>query len=249
MNSDVNASGFTDLSLRKAAIVAGLGLLIMAILAPIANFGVLQKLIVSGDATTTANNIMASAGLFRIGIVCFLIVAILDVVVAWALYSLLKPVNQSLSLLAAWFRVVYAAIFAIALSNLFTIVQLLNGDVYLKAFETNQLSAQVMLFLDAFKNGWDFGLVIFGIHLFVLGYLAFKSGYIPKFLGILVIIAGLGYLTDGFGKILSPNYNVTISMFTFIGEALLIFWLLWRGIKGFDKELTSKESLIFGYNN
>jgi len=241
MNSDVNASRFADISLRKAAIIAGLGLLIMAILAPIANFGVLQNLIVPGDAEITANTIMASVGLFRIGIICFLIVAILDVVVAWALYVLLKPVNESLSLLAAWFRVVYGAIFAIALSNLFIIVQLLNGDNYLKAFETNQLQAQVMLFLNAFRNGWDIGLVLFGIHLFVLGYLVFRSGYIPKFLGILLIVAALGYLMDGFGKFLLPNYNITISMFTFIGEALLIFWLLWRGMKGFDKELEQKK--------
>ena len=249
MNSDINASRFAEISLRKAAIVAGLGLLIMAILAPIANFGVLQKLIVPGDATITASNIMASAGLFRIGILCFLIVAILDVIVAWGLYVLLKPVNTSLSLLAAWFRVVYAAIFAVALGNLFTVVQILSEDAYLEVFETNQVYAQVMLSLDAFKNAWDLGLVLFGIHLLVLGYLAFQSGYVPRFLGILVVIAGLGYLTDGFGKFLSPNYSVTISMFTFIGEALLTFWLLWRGYKGFDKELTSKESLIFGYSN
>ncbi|MGB7876995.1 MAG: DUF4386 domain-containing protein, partial [Anaerolineales bacterium] len=71
-------------------------------------------------------------------------------------------------------------------------------------------------------------------------YLVFKSGYIPKILGILVIVAGLGYLIDNIGKLLSPNYNVTIAMFTFIGEVLLIFWLLWRGIKGFDKKLAQK---------
>lgn len=239
MNSDLNASSFADISLRTSAIVAGLGLLLMAILAPIANFGVFETLIVPGDATTTANNIMASPGLFRTGICIFLLVAILDVVVAWALYILLKPVNKSLSLLAAWFRVVYAAIFAISLSNLLIVLQLLNGDGFLKAFESNQLYAQVMLFFNAFTDGWDLGLVIFGLHLLFLGYLAFKSGYIPRILSILVIVAGLGYLIDNAGKLLSPNYNLTIAMFTFIGEVLLIFWLLWRGIKGFDKEIQS----------
>jgi hypothetical protein len=167
-------------------------------------------------------------------------VAILDVVVAWALYVLLKPVNKSLSLLAAWFRIVYAAIFVSALNNLLIVLQLLNGSDYLKAFETNQLHAQVMLSLNAFTDGWNIGLAIFGLHLLVAGYLVFKSGYLPKFLGILVVIAGLGYLIDNLGKLLSPNYNVTIAMFTFIGEVLLIFWLLWRGIKGFDKELELK---------
>lgn len=234
MKSDVNTSRFADISLRTSAVVAGLGLLLMTILAPIANFGVIEKLIVSGDATTTANNIMASAGLFRIGIVIFLIVAILDVVVAWALYVLLKPVNKSLSLLAAWFRIVYAAILAFALSNLLVVLQLLKGDGYLKVFDTNQLYAQAMLFLNAFTDGWNLGLVIFGLHLLILGYLAFKSGYIPKILGILVIVAGLGYTIDSFGKFLSPSYDLSLAMFTFIGEVLLIFWLLWKGIKGFD---------------
>jgi hypothetical protein len=212
----------------------------MTILAPIANFGILQRLIVGGDPTVTANNIMASAGLFRIGICLFLVVAVLDVVVAWALYVLLKPVNTSLSLLAAWFRVVYAAIFVSALNNLLIVLQLVNGFDYLKAFETNQLHAQVMLSLNAFTDGWGIGLAIFGLHLLVVGYLIFKSGYLPKILGILVIIAGLGYLIDNLGKLFSPNYNVTIAMFTFIGEVLLIFWLLWRGIKGFEKELELK---------
>ena len=184
----------------------------------------------------TANNIIASAGLFRIGIFIFLIVAVLDVVIAWALYFLLKPVNQSLSLLAAWFRVVYAAIFVSALNNLLIVLQLLNGSDYLQVFETDQLHAQVMLSLNAFTDGWNIGLAIFGLHLLVLGYLVFKSGYLPKFLGILVVIAGSGYLIDNLGKLLSPDYNITISMFTFIGEVLLIFWLLGKGIKGFDKE-------------
>jgi hypothetical protein len=241
MKSELDTSRFTDISPRKAAIVAGLGLLIMTILAVIANFSVLQNLIVPEDATATASNILASTELFRIGICCLLIVAILDVVVAWALYIFLKPVNRSFSLLAAWFRVVYAAIFVTAMNNLLIVLQLLNDVDYLKVFETNQLQAQVMLSLNAFTSGWNIGLAIFGLHLLLVGYLAFKSSYIPKLLGILLIIAGLGYLTDSLGKILIPNYDISITMFTFIGEAVLMLWLLWRGIKGFDEELVRKN--------
>jgi hypothetical protein len=229
-----------NISLRTSAIVAGLSLLFMAVLAPIANFGVIEKLIVPGNAANTANNIMGSAGLFRIGIAFFLIVAILDVVAAWALYIFLKPVNNSISLLAAWFRVVYAAILAFAVSNLLIVLRLLNGANYLAAFEANQLYAQMMLFLNAFTDGWDLGLLIFGLHLLLVGYLAIKSGYIPKILGIMVIIAGLGYTIDGVGKLLSPNYTLSLAMFTFIGEVLLIIWLLWKGIKGFEKELQNE---------
>jgi hypothetical protein len=220
-----------DISLRQAAIVAGVGLLIMTILAPFAEFFVRQSLIVPGDAATTANNIMANELLFRIAICSYLIVAILDVVVAWALYVLLKPVNKSLSLLAAWFRLVYAAILGIALHNLFSVLLLLSGADYLTVFATDQLHTQVMLFLNAFSYGWDIGIVFFGLHLFVLGYLVFKSGYIPRILGVLLIVAPLGYLIDSFGKFLLPNYDATIAMVTFIGELLFMFWLLFKGAK------------------
>ena len=220
-----------DISLRQAAIVAGVGLLLMAILAPFAEFFVRQGLIVAGDATATANNLMADEWLFRIAICIYLIVAILDVVVAWALYVFLKPANKSLSLLTAWFRVVYAAILAIILLNFIIALHLLSGADYLTVFETDQLHAQMMLFLNGFSYGWDIGLVIFGLHLLILGCLVFKAGYIPKVLGVLLMIAGLGYLIDSFGKLLSPNYDANIAMFTFIGEVLLIFWLLIRGTK------------------
>jgi len=234
MNSEINTPTYADISLRNSAIVAGLSLLFMAILAPIAQFGVLQKLIVAGDPTITADNIMASVGIFRAGICIFLIVAVLDVVVAWALYVLLKPVNRSFSLLAAWFRVAYAAIFVSAVNNLLNVLQLLSGSDYLKVFETDQLYAQVLLSLNSFTDGWSIGLAIFGIHLLVVGYLVFKSGYFPKFLCIFVMIAGLGYLIDNLGKLISADYTLSIAMFTFIGEVLLIIWLLWRGVKGFD---------------
>jgi hypothetical protein len=237
MNTNENAPRFTELSLRTAAMVAGVGLLLMAILSPFAFLNTYQNIVVSGDAKATADNIIAAGNLFNIGISIFVVVAILDIVVAWALYVLFKPVNKSLSLLAAWFRLAYAPIFALALTNLFNASQLLSGADYLKAFQIDQLYAQAMLSVSTFKNGWDIGLVIFGLHLLVLGYLAFKSGYIPKWLSILLVVASFGYIVDSFGKFLVPNYNISLAQFTFIGEALLIFWLLWKGIKGFGKEL------------
>lgn len=220
-----------DISLRKAAIVAGLGLLIMTIFYVFADFFVFQNLIVQRDATTTANNIIANGMQFRTGIFSFLIVILCDVVVAWALYVFLKPVNKSLSLLAAWFRLVYAIIFGFALVNYFSVLHLLSGADYLTVFEIDQLHAKVMLSLNAFSDGWAIGIVFFGLHLFVLGYLVFKSGYIPRILGILLVIAGLGYLIDNFGKFLFPSYDVAISLVTGWGELLFMFWLLFKGVK------------------
>ena len=221
-----------DISLRTAALIAGLALLIMTILAPIANFGILEKLVVSENAIETANNIIASPDLFRTGITLFLIVAFLDITVSWALYHLFKPVNRNLSLVAAGFRIIYAAILIFALKYLLSALQLLKSSP--------QAATQAMDSILDFMTTWEFALFIFGFHLLVLGYLAYKSGYVPKLLGFLVILAGLGYSVDGFGRFFIPASSFALAEFTFIGEVLLIFWLLWKGIKGFDTTSTTK---------
>ncbi len=243
MQPDTNTIQSPDISPRTAALVAGLGLLAMAILAPFANFYVLQNLIVAQDASATAAHILASSGLFRIGIASLLLVAILDIMVAWALHVLLERVSKSLSLLAAWLRVAYAALFIVSLSPLVHVLQLLSGSTYLQVFEKKQLDTQVMLSIGEFKSSWDMSLVVFGFHLLILGYVVFKSGYLPKWLGTLVGIAGTGYLVDGFGKLLMANYTVNIGTFTFVGEVILIFWLLGLGIRGFGQK---SSALSFG---
>jgi small basic protein len=217
-----------DVSLRRAAIVAGLGLLVMFLLA-FSGFSAFESLVVEGDATRTARNIADHELLFRIITCSFVIVAGLDVLVAWALYVLLRPVNQSIALLSAWLRVAYAAVFAAALSNLVVAVSLQTDVDSVNAFGTRQLNAQVMTSVNEFKDGWNVALAIFGLHLLVLGYLVFRSNYIPSVLGILVTIASLGYLIDSFGGFLSASYDANVAVSTFPGEVLLMGWLLWRG--------------------
>ena len=217
---------------RSVALIAGASLLILAVLAAFAQFGVLQALIVPADAAATVDNLVASDGLFRAGIFAFLIVILLDVVVAWALYVLLRPAHASVALLAGWLRLAYAAVFAIAVANLLDVAQLLGGSQG-PAIAAEQLQAQVTASIASFNGGWDIGLAIFGLHLLGIGFLLWKSAHFPRFLGVLVVIAGGGYLADSFGTILVSDYSLTISVFTFVGEALLIPWLLWKAIRGF----------------
>ncbi len=224
--------------LKKIARVAGVGYLIIFLSGIYANFFVLESLIAPGDAITTANNIMSSESLFRAGILSFIIMVVFDVVLAWALYVLLKPVHQELALLSGWFRLVNATIFGIALYHLFSVLQLLSGAAYLGIFETEQLHAQVMLSLSSFNNIWLIGLVFFGIHLIFLGYLIIKSGYIPRLLGFLLIVAAVGYLIDSFANFLMPNYADYKDVFALvvvvpgvIGELAFTIWLLWKGIR------------------
>lgn len=220
---------------RRIALTAGIGLLFMAVLAPLAHFGVLQDLIVPTDAAATVANITASEGLFRLAIATLLVVTFLDILVAWALYFLLKPVNESLALLVGWLRIVAPAVFAVALANLLDVAQLVGGAAD-SALQPEQLGAQVMASIASFDNGWDMSLAIFGLHLLGLGFLLFRSIDFPRFLGLLVVVAGAGYLADTFTRILIPDFDFTFSLFTFVGEALLIVWLLLRAIKGFPSE-------------
>jgi len=215
-----------NVSPRTAAIIAGAGLLLMAILSPIAYLNTFQRLVKFDNPALTAQNIGNSIGEFRTAIVLLFVVALLDVLVAWALYIVLRPVNKNLSALAAWLRVIYAGIFIFAISKLYVALQVMTPE-----------GSQAMTYLKAFQSIWDKGLILFGFHLLILGYLAFKSRYLPKWLGFFLLLAALGYIVDGLGNSLSPMYNLSIAQFTFIGEVLLIFWLLWKGIKGFDKEL------------
>ena len=232
MTNQITKRPTADISQRKVALIAGLGLLGMALLAPFALLSVLPNLVVPADAAATVKNFIASEGLFRIAIAAVLIVIMLDVVVAWALYVLLRPVSRTLAVLVGWLRLAYTAMFAVALANLLDVAQLVGGADG-AALQPAQLQAQVMASIASFDNGWDMSLAIFGLHLLGLGYLLFRSADFPRFLGVLVVIAGGGYLFDSFGTILIPDYALSIGAFTFVGEALLIFWLFYRAIKGF----------------
>jgi hypothetical protein len=223
-----------DLSHRKVAAIAGSGYLAIIILGIFAEFFVRSRLLVAGDATATANNILASEWLFRVGIASDLIMLSFDVLVAWALYDLLKQVNQSLAMLALLFRLIHAAIYGATLLLLFFVLLLLSGADYLAVIETDKLHALVLLFLNGHSYGYDLGLLFFGLHCFVLGYLIFNSGYIPRILGVLLISASLAYLIGSFTRFLFPDYVDNISpiyVVSLIAELSLCIWLLVRAIK------------------
>ena len=194
---------------------AGAGLLLMSVLAGFANFAALEKLVTPGDAAKSARDIAASEGLFRAGIAGLFAVVVLDLFVAVALYRVLSPVGKNLSLLAATFRLMYAGVFMVALGHLFNALHLLDA------------LPGLLRELDAFSDLWLSGLGLFGCHLVLIGYVAYRSGYVPKLLGALLVIAGLGYLADGVGVIFSRDLG--IASYTFAGEFLLAVWLIIRG--------------------
>jgi hypothetical protein len=203
------------------------------------SIGLPSVLIVPGDAATTANNVLASESLFRLGVVSALITQTVQILLVLALYKLLKPVNRNLALLMVIFILLGVPIAMLNELNHF-VVLLLSGADYLTVFTADQLQALVPLLLDLHEHGIMIAHIFWGLWLLPMGYLIFKSGYIPRILGVLLIIGGFGYLIDFVTFLLFPDFDVTIAEFTFIGELLLPLWLL---IKGVDVEQWEKRAL------
>jgi hypothetical protein len=225
-------------SIRKAALIIGVTMFIIAICAMFAVGIVETRLIIDGDATATMNNIKKSISIFQAGIFSWLLILICDIVISWALYIFFKQIDSSLSLLAAWFRLAYSAILGIAILNLVFVSILLSRDPQLFSNQTDQLQSLVMLFVIAFHKMWSFGLIIFGVHLFIIGYLAMKSGFIPKILGILLLIASFSYIFIHIMHLFLPQFeNITgifeniLSLPMALGELGLGLWMLIKGGK------------------
>lgn len=223
---------------RKSALTAGISLIIMTLAAFFSYGFVHGSLVVKGDASATFHNIMSSNMLFKAEIFGWVIILISDIVVAWAFYIFLKPINKSLSLLGAWLRLTYATILGIALLNLIFVLLLSTSTNYLSLFKIDQLQAHMMLFLEAFESIWSIGLIIFGGHLMIVGYLAFKSDSIPKVISILLLLASIGYISIHLFNIFLPQYGGVLSTLTFVcsvpmiaGELSFGIWLLFKGGK------------------
>jgi len=196
------------------------------------------QLIVWGDAATTAQNIVAAAGQFRIGYVSDLLAALLFLLAAWALYRLLKPVNQNIALLFLLLNLVGVALQSF--SDLFLIASdlLLRDAGYVQLFPADQLQAFVLLFLDLHRHGLMMAQLFYGAWLFPLGYLVFKSGFLPKLLGIVLMIHCVTWLLTFLQFFLFPGLSaITYVSYPlgFIAEFGLSLWLLMKGVKDDNK--------------
>ena len=227
-----------ELSNKNLSRTTGLGYLIIILAGITAEFFVRSQLIVWGDPSATATNITVSEGLYRFGITLDMIMLVFDLLVGVALYFLLKPVSRTLALLSLMFRIVHTAVNGINLLNMIVPILIIGGADYFSVFNNEQLNALIMLFLNSHNYGYLIALVFFAFHCFILGYLIIKSGFIPKILGLLMILASLGYLIDSFAHFLMTNYNDYASIFliivalpAIIAELSLALWLLFKGVK------------------
>ena len=219
-----------EISIQKTARVAGLLYLILAICGGFAEFAVRQGMVVAGDAAATFSNIVASKSTFRLGVVSELIGQVVFILLVLNLYRLLKSVNRNQAVLMVAFVVVAVTITCLNMLNQVAVLLLINGSGYLSVFGAGQLQALVLFFLNMHTAGYLIAQIFFGLWLLPLGYLVFKSGFIPKIVGILLMIACFGYLIDVFTYFLIPSFELTISEYTFIGEVVMLLWLLIKGV-------------------
>ena len=218
-------------SINKTARIAGFHYFMYFVTSIIANeFG----RFVFVDAPVTVNHIMAHELQFRIGFVISLFSVVFFLLAAWYLYVLLKPVDKNIALLFLLLNLGGFAIWCFGMLNLFASLLLLSGADYLKVFQPDQLQALAILFVNLYKNGYIVAQIPYGFWAFPLGYLVFKSGFLPKILGILLIADGFGLLIYVFQRFLLPGYEV-ISYpcmgVSFIAELSLTLWLLIKGVK------------------
>ncbi len=219
------------LTRRGAAWVIGVTSLVLFFGAMIAELYARQRLILPDDAAQTVRNLVAEAGAFRVGMLCYVLVLLGDALVSWALYgwfSLDTPRLQPLVRWMAWLRLLYTAVYAVALAQLLIGFKLATG----MAAEAGMAMHSFL----AFEVIWAMGMLFFGLHLVLLGYLCWRSTRVPRWLAWLLCLAGVGYFSDNLGKLLLADYAAYQLIFAAIvvvpaitGEVGLGIWMLVRG--------------------
>lgn len=212
------------------------GVLYLAIIAlgGLAEGFVMNRLVMPGDAAATAHNIMASPLLWRLGVAGNLIVPLCAVALTWVFYLLLRPVSKRLVLLSVFFNLVSLAVEAVSKLFLLLVEPILRNPGYLKAFEPRQLQVLADLALASHGIAFNIALIFFGCGCLVDGYLIFRSGYLPKAVGILMQLAGLAYLTACLSALFTPAFAELITpailVLPLVGESSLCLWLLAKGV-------------------
>lgn len=220
---------------RRAALIAGIGYVLLFGLAVFANFFVREGLVVTDDAQATAVNIAESNTLFRLGLVAFLAIFLIDIVVAWALHIVFRTQHHDLSLVAAWSRLVYTVFLGVAAIFFFQALAFYDSAAVTDVMSAAERNAQAFIGLELFNSAWLIGLAAFGLHLIVLGFLVARSVETPGWLGHLVVVAGAAYIIDTTAHSVLADYAdhadaflVMVALPSVVAEGWFGLWLLTR---------------------
>ena len=220
---------------KKKGRIAGVLYLVVVLSGIFGLMYIPSKLIVWNDASATVGNIETSIFLFRVGIVSDIICYTFFLLLSLVLYDILKPVNKNIALIMVILVMVSIPISFLNVLSKFDILTLLSGNDYLKVFDAKQIEAQVMLALTSYNNGLLIN-IFWAIWLFPFGYLVYKSGFMSKILGIILMVGAIGYLMDFLGYSLWSGYGETgisdfVGLPASIGEIGICLWLLIIGAK------------------
>ena len=225
--------------MKTYAKISGIAYVIIFITGFYANFAILSSLIEIDNPSKTLTNISSNLNLYRNGLFGFFLMLIFDIVLIATLLKLTEVVSRKWSYVASGFRMLHAIFFGIALLRLYEVYKLTNEDHI-----SEELPYVVMDLLSNFDDLWTIGLLFFGVHLLILGYLTIKASYIPKFIGILLILAALGYFVDGIAKLsfesyynYQPYFEAGVILTGVIGELSFAIWLLFAGFSRYKLRL------------
>lgn len=221
-----------NISMRMVALIAGLKLFFPT--APYAEFYVFGRLVNYNDAGQTTQNILNNPQLFLSGIFVILFTFMWDIFLAWAMYIFLRPVSPMWALLGAWFRLVYAALAIVALFNFLYAFHLVN----LPGIEEVYKQQQVWQLVNARRFGMHLAYIVFGFYLIIGGVLIYKASYIPKILGILILLAGLSWIIYGLQPYFFRDSDFSWMMYFSVGELAFGIWLLVKGTRIKESEIT-----------
>ncbi len=222
---------------NKIARTAGALYLLVVVTGIFSLLYVPSQIFVRGDALATATNILASESLFRLGIAIALIASAAFLLLPFALYRVLERVDRNVAVLMVVLAVVSVPIAFVSHAHYLDALTLLSGADFLRAFTTDQLHAMVTLSLKASGSETIVSELFWGLWLLPFGYLVYKSGFLPRILGILLMIGCFGYLTEAFGRILVPTVYAASGISNFViipsalGEVGTCLWLLIRGVR------------------
>ncbi len=220
---------------RRAALIAGVAYAVMFVLAIGANFGALGQIVVADDPSATVANIVKHESAFRLGMAAFAVIAVLDILIAWALHVLLRDLSPNRSLLAAWLRLAYGAIFAVAVGFMYLALVLATNPEKFAGLDAGQREALAGLSMDGFDIVWHVALMVFGLHLIMIASILVPARVAPRALGAVLAFAGAAYIVDTFARVVPTNYAaiadvmlVVVALPSMIGEMWFAGWLVLR---------------------
>jgi hypothetical protein len=218
-------------SIQTYARVAGILFLLSMVAGFFGELYVPSHVIVAGDAAATAKNIVGSNLLFRAGFAAYLVEAVCDISLSLVMYEILKPVRKDLALLAAFFGLVSTAVFAVSELFYFGSSLLVRGAGYLKTFSPDQLNSLGLLSLRMYVLGGGIFMVFYGIATLLRGYLIYRSGFLPRALGALLALAGVGFIVSNFVQVLMPAYASDLLLLPmFVAGVSMTGWFLIKGV-------------------